>query len=59
MTTVNETLLMNALNDEISRLRLAVGTLRAECWDHLWDGLEMNRDDYDLETQKLQYGGVV
>ena len=59
MSTVNETILVNALTDEISRLRLAIGYERDEAFRLIWDGLDLDKEAYDLETQRIQYGGVV
>jgi len=44
------------LEDEISRLRLIVGSLRDELWVNLWAGLYMDQQKYNDETDKLIYG---
>jgi len=44
------------LEDEISRLRLIVGSLRDELWTQVWSGLYMDEQRYKDETDRLIYG---
>lgn len=46
------------LEDEISRLRLIVGSLRDELWTQVWSGLFMDEQRYKDETERMLYGGT-
>jgi hypothetical protein len=57
MTTAAETITLMDTEQELSRLRFLVGSLREEAWDLIWAGLEMDKQRYDDETDRLAYGG--
>jgi len=47
------------LEDEISRLRLIIGSLRDELWQQVWSGLYLDEQRYKDESNKLIYGEQV
>lgn len=49
-------IITNDLKDEISRLRLIIGSLREELWTQVWSGLYMDQQRYEDETNRLIYG---
>lgn len=59
MQSVETTIRVSTLEDEISRLRLIIGTQREQLWKLLmWMDPELPITDvYQAETDKLMYGG--
>lgn len=47
------------LEDEISRLRLIIGSLRDELWNQVWSGLYLDPRAYADETDRIIYGDKI
>lgn len=56
MQSVETTIRVSALEDEISRLRLIIGGLRAGLLDDLAQYGPINVEEWQVETDKLMYG---